>query len=131
MLYSTQEKAHKALFAVYRKIINISIPVDLQLKLLDSLVSPILLYASEEWSFENKESIEKVHLQFCKNILKVRSTTPNYMIYGELDKYPMEVMVKRKIVLLWNNLVCESNKLSSILYKLINVQITRSKSVTF
>ena len=101
------------------------------MKLFDSLVSPILLYASEVWSFENKESIEKVHLQFCKNILKVRSTTPNYMVYGELGRYPMEVMVKRKIVLFWNNLLCESNKLSSILYKLINVQITRSKSVTF
>lgn len=63
------EQAHKALFAVYRKIRNISIPVDIQLKLFDSLVSPILLYASEVWGFENKESIEKVHLQFCKNIL--------------------------------------------------------------
>jgi hypothetical protein len=79
-------------------------PVDLQLKLFDSLVSPILLYASEVWGFENKESIEKVHLQFCKNILKVQSTTPNYMVYRELDRYPMEVMVKRKIVLFWNNL---------------------------
>ena len=56
-------------------------PVDLQLKLFDFLVSPILLYASEVWGFENKASIEKVHLQFCKNILKVRSTTPNYMVY--------------------------------------------------
>jgi hypothetical protein len=72
----------KALLAVYRKNRNISIHVDLQLKLFDSLVSPILLYASEEWSFENKESIEKVHLQFCKNILKLRSTTPNYMDYN-------------------------------------------------
>jgi hypothetical protein len=62
------------------------------------------LYASEVWGFENKESIEKVHLQFCKNILKVQSTTPNYMVYRELDIYPMEVMVKRKIVLFWNNL---------------------------
>jgi hypothetical protein len=79
-------------------------PVDLQLKLFDSLVSPILLYASEVWGFENKESIEKVHLQFCKNILKVQSTTSNYMVYRELDIYPMEVMVKRKIVLFWNNL---------------------------
>jgi hypothetical protein len=79
-------------------------PVDLQLKLFDSLVSPILLYASEVWGFENKESIEKVHLQYCKNILKVQSTTPNYMVYRELDRYPMEVMVKRKIVLFWNNL---------------------------
>jgi hypothetical protein len=113
------EQAHKALFAVYRKIRNISIPVDLQLKLFDSLVIPILLYASEVWGFENKESIEKVHLQLCKNILKVRSTTPNYMVYGELGRYPMDVMVKRKIVLFWNNLLCEGNKLSSILYKLM------------
>jgi hypothetical protein len=113
------EQTHKALFAVYRKIRNISIPVDLQLKLFDSLVIPILLYASEVWGFENKESIEKVHLQLCKNILKVRSTTPNYMVYGELGRYPMEVMVKRKIVLFWNNLLCEGNKLSSILYKLM------------
>jgi folylpolyglutamate synthase/dihydropteroate synthase len=52
------EQAHKALFAVYKKIRNISIPVDLQLKLFESLVSPILVYASEVWSFENKESIE-------------------------------------------------------------------------
>jgi hypothetical protein len=51
------EQAHKALFAVYRKIRNISISVDLKLKLFDSLVSPILLYASEVWGFENKESI--------------------------------------------------------------------------
>jgi hypothetical protein len=65
------------------------------------------------------ESIEKVHLQFCKNVLKVRSTTPNYMVYGELGRYPMEVMVKRKIVLFWNNLLCDSNKLSFILYKLM------------
>jgi hypothetical protein len=107
---------------------------------IDWTISPILLYASEVWGFENKESIEKVHLQFCKNILKVRSatpnymvygelgrypmevirsTTPNYMVYGELGRYPMEVMVKRKIVLFWNNLLCESNKLFSILYKLI------------
>jgi hypothetical protein len=28
-------------------------------------------------------------------------------------------MVKRKIVLFWNNLLCKSNKLSSILYKLM------------
>ena len=70
-------------------------------------------------TFENKESIEKLHLQFCKNIFKVRSITPNYMVYGELGIYPMEVMVKCKIVLFWNNFLCKSNKLSSILYKLM------------
>ena len=42
------------MYALYKKIKNISIPVDLQLKLFDSLVAPVLLYASEIWGFENK-----------------------------------------------------------------------------
>jgi hypothetical protein len=58
------EQAHKSMYALYKKIKNISIPVDLQLKLFDSLVAPVLLYASEIWGFENKNSIERVHLQF-------------------------------------------------------------------
>ena len=45
-------------------------PVDLQLKLFDYLVSPILLYASELWGFENKESIEKYIYNFVRTFLK-------------------------------------------------------------
>ena len=41
------EQAQKALFALYRNITNISIPVDIQLKLFDILVCPILLYLLE------------------------------------------------------------------------------------
>ena len=37
------DKAQKALYALYRKIYNLAIPVDLQLKPFDSLVTPILL----------------------------------------------------------------------------------------
>ena len=66
------EQARSALFAVYRRIKNQPIPVDLQLKLFDSLVEPILLYGSEVWGFENTCSLEKIHLQFCKKILQVR-----------------------------------------------------------
>jgi hypothetical protein len=36
---------------------------------------PILTYFCEVWGFENCAEIEKVHLRFCKNILKVRQTT--------------------------------------------------------
>ena len=64
------EQAHKALFAVYRKIRNISIPVDLQLKLFDSLVSPILLYASEVWGFENEESLKRYIYNLVRTFLK-------------------------------------------------------------
>ena len=41
------EQSQKSLFAIYNKIRNQNIPIDVQLKLFDSLVEPILLYGSE------------------------------------------------------------------------------------
>jgi hypothetical protein len=76
------DQAQKSLYGLFRKIQNICIPIDLQLKLFDSLVTHILLYSAEVWGFENKGNIEKMHLQFCKKILKVRNSTPNVMLYG-------------------------------------------------
>jgi hypothetical protein len=60
------DQANKALYALYRKIRNLAIPIDLQLKLFDSLITPILVYSCEVWGFENKQGIEKMHLQYCK-----------------------------------------------------------------
>ena len=40
-------QSQKALYSVYYKIRNIKIPIDLQLKIFDALVAPILLYGSE------------------------------------------------------------------------------------
>ena len=45
---------------------NVCTPVDLQLKLFDSIVLPILTFSCEVWGFENCAEIEKVHLRFCK-----------------------------------------------------------------
>ena len=77
------EQAQKALYSVYYKIRNINIPLDLQLKIVDTLVSSILLYACKVIEIDKNDNIEKVHLQFLKNILSVRTTTPNYLVYGE------------------------------------------------
>ena len=60
------EQSQKALFSVYTKIRNLNLPIDIQLKLFDYLVEPILLYGAEVWGFENLDIIERVHLQFCK-----------------------------------------------------------------
>jgi hypothetical protein len=51
-----------AMYVLYTKKINFAIPVDLQLKLFDSLVTPIILYCSEIWGFECISNIEKIHL---------------------------------------------------------------------
>ena len=60
------EQATKAMYAIFKKARRHSLPVDIQLKLFDSLVLPILLYCCEMWSFEKLEDIEQVHLTFCK-----------------------------------------------------------------
>ena len=84
------QQAQKALFALYSKIRNIPISIDVQIKLFDVLITPILLYGSEVWGYEKKDMIEKIHLQFCKKILCMKSSTPNYMVYGELGRHPLD-----------------------------------------
>ena len=98
------DQANKALHGLYRKLRNISIPVDLQIKLFDALIAPIL-YGSAIWGFEKNGIVEKIHLQFCRNVLKVRTSTPCYMIYGEFD-----CQVKLNMVMFWNRLLHCENK---------------------
>jgi hypothetical protein len=74
--------------------------------------------------------MEKIHLKLCKRILNVGLTTPNYMVYGELDIYPLEIRVKLKMVSFWTKLVQSENKLSSILYRLM-LQIHQSENHDF
>ena len=56
------DKACKALFAVLRKSRKLHLPIDIQL--FDSVVSPILLYASEVSGFENCDILENFCIHF-------------------------------------------------------------------
>ena len=62
------DQAQKALFYIYKIIRNESLPIDLQFKLFDSMIEPILLYGSEVWDFENLKIFEKYHLKFQKGV---------------------------------------------------------------
>ena len=124
-------QANKALFALNHKIRNVNIPIDLQLKLFDCLITPILLYSSEIWSYENIEVIERFHLKFLKQILNVRSTTPSYMVYGETGRYPLIIYAKIKCLCYWSKVLSNGNsKLSGIMYQIMyNCQ--RNENVQF
>ncbi|OWF41333.1 RNA-directed DNA polymerase from mobile element jockey [Mizuhopecten yessoensis] len=115
------EQAKKALYALNKKIRNIPLSVDLQLKLFDSLVSPILLYACEILGFKNTTTIERMHLQFCKRIMNVKNSTPNYMIYGETGRYPLEIEIKTRMIMFWFKLLTGGSKISSLIYKMTYV----------
>ena len=60
------KQGEKAMYSVLRKSRSLHLPIDLQIKLFDSLVLPILLYGSEIWGYENHENFEKLQRKFCK-----------------------------------------------------------------
>ena len=41
------------------------------------------------------------------------------MVYGEMGRFPIDIVIKLRMVMFWNSLVDNSGKLSSILYKLM------------
>ena len=77
------------MFSLLKKSKNL--PVDIQLDLFDKLVTPILSYGSEIWTYENNDVIEKLHLRYCKYILNVNKNTTSSMVYGELGRYPLNI----------------------------------------
>ena len=75
-------------------------------KIFDKMVNLILLDESEIWGFsKNIDCLEKIQLRFCTLLLKSKSSTPNYMIYGELVRFPIEIDIKIKMVSFWARLL--------------------------
>lgn len=62
---------------------------------------------------------EKIDLQFCKRILKLKSSTPNFMIYGELGRFPINIYVVKRMIAFWLKLADSDCKLSNMFYRLM------------
>jgi hypothetical protein len=87
------EKATKAMYEVIRRGKRHNLLIECLLDLFDKIVKPILLYGCEEWGFSDNYVIEKNHLKYCKLILHLRQSTPNFMIYGELGRFPLYIYI--------------------------------------
>ena len=80
----------------------------------------MLTYGSEIWGYENIDILEKVHVKFCKLLLNLKTSTPNFMLYGELGRYPLNITVKLNILSFWSKLIDgKQSKLSSLIYRCI------------
>ena len=111
------EQARKAVFGLYLKIRSLDLPIDCQLKLFDNTIAPILTYGSEVWGFGDLSSVEKVHTEFMKYNLNVKQSTSHDMLYGELGRFPLSLIIKTKIMKFWSNLLLgKPSKLSYRLY---------------
>ena len=84
--------AEKAMHSMNRRcaLLPISDP-ELRCKLFDSLLLPILSYASEVWAVDEKigDAAELLHRQFWKHLLGVRDSTANVVVLAEVGRFPL------------------------------------------
>ena len=51
------------------------------------------------------ETVEKIHLYACKKILGVSARTPNMLVYKELNRYPLQIDTKTRVLKYWNKIL--------------------------
>ena len=108
--YQAQQKlasqANKAVFILQKRLNNYPyVTPKHAMELFDTMITPILCYASEVWGFHDAPDIERVQLKFCKTVLGVKSTVENDFIYGELNRLPMKCVRLVNIVRYWLKIV--------------------------
>jgi hypothetical protein len=113
-----REQAQKAMYGVIRKIRKSNLPIKCQLHLFDKVILPVMIYGCEIWGYEDLQIIETLHLKFLKHILRLKSSTPSYMVYGEHGRFPLYVYVYTRMISYWAKLTSgNENKIVHILYK--------------
>ena len=112
-------RASRAMFALLTKAKSLKLPPDLTIDLFDKTVLPIITYGCEIWGFDINDLVQRLQLKFYKLVLKLRQSTPTFMVFGETGKFPVSVIIKSRMLSFWFNLVsnCSSVKLSSLIYK--------------
>jgi len=101
--YDLTSKAKKAVLCIMLKLRMLNInSFELFLKLFDSQVQPIALYGAKLWGLETAAvHCEKVHLFALKSILGVEMQTPNDLVYGETNRYPLFVNSAVRCIRYW------------------------------
>ena len=108
------------MFVVLRKSWSLELPFETRLQLFDNMVKPILTYGAEVWGFEDDTIVESLHLEFCRLLLSYNKHAPRTMIYGELDRFPLSISTKEKLIGYLGKLVSDrKDKISNLMYKVM------------
>ena len=112
--------ARKAMFGLNTKAVNLQLPPDIHIDLFEKMITPICLYGSEIWGYNNIEPLEVFYRKFIKRVLGLNKSTPNCMVYGEVGKRPLKNSIHLRMLNFWVKVSeGKSSKLSSKLYNLI------------
>ena len=80
-------------------------------------MSPILFYACEVWGLRAADPIDVFHRGFLKTVLRVKDSTPNCFIYGELGIYPLYIERYTRVMGYWVNIINASATDRSLVVK--------------
>ena len=64
-----------------------------------------------------------------KYILNVKQSTPHVMLYGELGRFPLSLIIKKKIIKFWSNLLL--GKLSKLSYRRYSILYNDANAKTY
>ena len=77
------------------------------IKLFNTLVKPILLYASDFWGIlkmPKNTPLDTLFLGFCKQLLGVGKTTTNVGVFLELGLVPLNIYAQKNSIQNWNRI---------------------------
>ena len=92
------DQGRKAQFSMLIKCRKLELPIDIHCKLFESMVIPVILYGCEIWGFQDIKIIEIFYRKFLKKVLKLRPSTSNCMVYGEVGKLPLQIYVDKQLI---------------------------------
>ena len=96
------------------------IPFNAAFELFDKMILPILTYGSEVWGFTVYDNIEMVQRKFCRQYLKVSSTTSNVAVLGECGRHPLYIFYMTRCIKYWLKVLqMENTRYPNACYKML------------
>ena len=96
----------------------------MQLQLFNTMVSPILFYACEVWGLRAADPMEMevFYRGFLKTILRVKASTPDCFVYGELGVFPLYIERYTRVMAYWVKLISAGENDKSLVVKVYREQ---------
>ena len=68
-----------------------------------------------------------MHTELLRTITKTRKSTPLYMLYGELGRYPIQITIDVRMITFWNKTVVgKQSKITFMCYQALRQTLDRN-----
>ena len=74
-------QGRKSMFHTLKICNENALNTETKLQVFDTYVSSVLNYCCEVWGFSAAKDVEKVHLEFCKRIMRIKNSTPSFIVF--------------------------------------------------